>query len=56
MSRAAFAFAGKMSFLWITGGAIAIGVGASPEITSAAMIYGQLLSLIGALVFYSRKL
>lgn len=56
VSRAAFAFAGKVSFLWIGGGVIAIGVGAPPEVASAVMIWGQLLSLIGALLFYSRKL
>lgn len=56
VGQAAFAFAGKVAVLWISGGVIAIGVGAPAEIASAVMIWGQLLSLVGGWIFYSRKL
>lgn len=56
IAQHAFAFAGKVAILWIGAGVIAIGVGADPAIASAAMIWGQLLSLVGAWIFYSRRL
>lgn len=56
VGQAAMAFGGKVSLLWISGGVIAMGVGAPVEIASTLMIWGQLLSLVGAWIFYSRRL
>lgn len=56
VAQAAFALGGKVSVLWISGGVIAMGVGAPVDIASTLMIWGQLLSLIGGWIYYSRKL
>ncbi|MEI2715150.1 MAG: hypothetical protein V9G04_18120 [Nocardioides sp.] len=56
VTEKALAFAGLASFGWMAMAVLLIGVGVRPEIPGAVMVWGQLVTLIGAYVWHSRRM